>query len=563
MIARRFHSRRVWLLHGLLLVAVLAAAYISGRAQYRSIRDQRLEEMRVNQQNSARTTALLIEQNIRLLAIALPELDDRVGIVDAVPRTWIRAVATVGRSSWSVESPSATNADRVRQLLTRRADVLKIVTPTLMTVDGELFLATPMRDVEKIRIAILSKEQISLEVQSIKARVLDADSYIGVDGPILNGEGQTTLRQIIPNHSALNEVQTLIDAGSVGTSIIELPSPHEISLVTVQPVVPLPGAKWFLLIKRDRVDEQIARTLRPLIWQLASGASMMVVAVAVVLVSTTISLYRGRRRIERLRMEMLNRDLQKARAIQLNWLPAPFRETSDYAIAAVNEPAAHISGDFYNWFDLPINAEHPTRRTAVVIGDVSGHGLPAAFLMATTQLIINTTLPAHGDPGACLTELNRQLCSLAYQGQFVTIMVLVVDHDQGAIAIASAGQGAPLLKRGRACDPIDHESQLVIGVDDSIVYEAISHPFRPGDQLLLYTDGVVETTNNAGEQFSLNRLADAFLAAPDDPQRTIHSVLGAVATHRQGGDADDDLTLVAMRLTATPHQKHPDEAAMV
>src|SRR5690606_28255903 len=112
---------------------------------------------------------------------------------------------------------------------------------------------------------------------------------------------------------------------------------RDLSLITVQPLAPLPGSKWFLLIKRENVDAQIDKTLRPLVWQLVSGAGMMVVAVAIVLVSTTISLYRGRRRIERLRMDMLNRDLQKARSIQLKWLPAPILRNADYAIAAVNE----------------------------------------------------------------------------------------------------------------------------------------------------------------------------------------------------------------------------------
>src|SRR6201999_795865 len=131
-------------------------------------------------------------------------------------------------------------------------------------------------------------------------------------------------------------------------------------------------------------------------------------------------------------------ELAEARQIQLAWLPEPTGSDCDSLdVAAVNLPASHISGDFYNWFALPDG------RTAIVIGDVTGHGMAAAFLMATTQLLVRGVMTRVGDPGACLEEVNRQLCTQVFNGQFVTMVLMVIDSEQQYIDIANAGHPAP------------------------------------------------------------------------------------------------------------------------
>ena len=102
---------------------------------------------------------------------------------------------------------------------------------------------------------------------------------------------------------------------------------------------------------------------------------------------------------------MLQREVSQAREIQLAWLPGAGSKVRAFDIAAANTPASQISGDFYNWFELPDG------RVVVNIGDVTGHGIAAAFLMATTQLLVRTTMLRVGDPGRCLEEVNCQLCT--------------------------------------------------------------------------------------------------------------------------------------------------------
>ena len=98
--------------------------------------------------------------------------------------------------------------------------------------------------------------------------------------------------------------------------------------------------------------------------------------------------------------------------------------TDTLQIAAINQPATHISGDFYNWFQLDDG------RVVVTIGDVTGHGMSAAFLMATTQLLVRNIMPRVAHAGECLDEINKQLVQQSFSGQFVTLLILVIDPNR-------------------------------------------------------------------------------------------------------------------------------------
>ena len=133
-------------------------------------------------------------------------------------------------------------------------------------------------------------------------------------------------------------------------------------------------------------------------------------------------------------------------------------------LAAANFPANHISGDFYNWFELPDG------RVAVVIGDVTGHGMSAAFLMATTQLLVRTTMQRVTDPAACLEEVNRQLCTLVFNEQFVTLQILVLDPDGGPVE--DRHQVAAVQRLG--------EAEVAVQVD---LVPAVTDPLDRGGRL--------------------------------------------------------------------------------
>ncbi len=307
------------------------------------------------------------------------------------------------------------------------------------------------------------------------------------------------------------------------------------SLLTAQPVR-VSDKRWFVLISSplsevDGVVSQLFR--RALYW-----AIFVVCSMTAILVSTSVQLIRGRARLERVRHEVLTREMQEARRIQLAWLPERGRVSPGLEIATVNHPASHISGDFYNFFDLPDG------RTALVIGDVTGHGMSAAFLMATAQLLVRTGLPGYCDPAACLAEVNRQLCIQMFNGQFVTMLIAIVDRDARRLQISSAGHPAPLVDVGQGFARLPMDSGLLLGVERDAKYKTQTFNLAPRTSLLLYTDGVVEAEAPDLTRLGVEGLASAMSNSTGSSQELVDNVVRAVTDFRKSRDLIDDMTVV-------------------
>ena len=559
-------------MHGILLVAVLVVAYLSASAQYEAMRDGQIEEVRSQQQVTLRATGQVIQQSMRKLATDLA-VPDRLLLPGVGTRSedWLAAVVVVdartGRVLRTEKSPPP--AVILPQVFSVDHAALTAGTPVLrVTTAGEtalILLLAPAADKAEVRVGVIAGDQLLGElVATPRAGETRLAAMMSDDGTIFAGTPGAVgknVRDVITDNRARDELSRMLATNNAASAVLRSDG-GDAAVLAVQAMDPLPDVRWYAVAWRPDEGARIRSALQPLVWQLVGGASLIIMAVGVVLASTTMSLYRGRRRIEELRMDLLHRDLEKARRIQLNWLPKPRRHTPTLEIAAENKAAAHISGDFYNWFDLGPDSNCPTPRTALVIGDVSGHGLSAAFLMATTQMIVRNTLPRLCDPGACLTDLNKQLASLVYNGQFVTIAVLLLDLDAGAIEIASAGHQPPLLRRGGRVTEINLDPDLVCGVDADTEYHTHRLRIEPGDSLLLYTDGAIEAHNQAGEMFGIPSLCAAFAAAPPDVDSALAFVSAAVDAHHNDEDAEDDLTLVAVRLLGPAPSITPPEDAL-
>lgn len=313
------------------------------------------------------------------------------------------------------------------------------------------------------------------------------------------------------------------------------------ALSTIQPVQLTDGKVWWIVISQslDRVDEMV----NPIFKQAITWAAVVMLAVTVVLVSTATQMIRARLRMERMRSELIDRELHQARQIQLQWLPGPFEGKQRVIdIAAVNQPASHISGDFYNWFELEDG------RTCVVIGDVTGHGMSAAFLMSSTQLLVRTSMARCADVGQCLTEVNRQLCTQIFHGQFVTMAAMIIDIEAGQLEIVSAGHPAPLVSQDDGFVELAIDPQLVLGVDEDVEYRTEKFALDRSATMLLYTDGVPDTQNEVGDRFSIEALA-ARLRGPYSSAETFAAdVQRAIDDFRGTRSLGDDLTYVALQL---------------
>lgn len=313
-------------------------------------------------------------------------------------------------------------------------------------------------------------------------------------------------------------------------------------LVTMEPVT-VAGNHWALFISSPESDvEDVVNGMfrRAVYWGL-----FVVISVTAILVSTAVTMIRSRSRLERQRHELLTRELDQARQIQLNWLPDSASAGPSFDIAAVNHPASHISGDFYNWF------EFPGGRQVITIGDVTGHGMAAAFLMATTQLLVRNTMVRLGDASKCLEEVNRQLCVQVFSGQFVTMLVLVLDVDRGIVEVVNAGHPPPLISNGDgAFEQMPVSPQLVLGVEEGVRFPAQKFALSPHSSLLLYTDGAIDAQAPGGERFTVEGLQHSLYGRFDTAQAIIDTVVNAVNAFRGERELADDLTLVAIQLQA-------------
>ena len=304
------------------------------------------------------------------------------------------------------------------------------------------------------------------------------------------------------------------------------------------------SARWVVMIGSPLADTE---KLVNGVFKSALGWGVFVaISVTGLFFSSSFFLIRSRIKYERQRSETLTRELAQARDIQLAWLPKEGASPKGLDIAAVNMPASHISGDFYNWFHLPDG------RIAVAIGDVTGHGMSAAFLMSTTQLLTRTTLLRVKDPGLCLEEVNRQLCTQKFAGQFVTMILMILDPQQCTIEIAAAGHPAPLVANRSAFRALDIETQLVLGVEPETRYPTQAYVLHPGSTLLLYTDGVVEAESPEGTMFQTQRLLACISKDFPSAKSIVDAVVAEVRGFAGTGELIDDLTLVAVQLLPVP-----------
>lgn len=318
------------------------------------------------------------------------------------------------------------------------------------------------------------------------------------------------------------------------------------AVTNVQPVN-VPNGRWWIAVSSNLAE--VDALLKDLFWRVALLASVAIGLFTLLFSGLAVNQIRQRARLERVRHELLAREIEQARQIQLAWLPRADARIAAGEVFAVNRPANHISGDFYNWFDLSDG------RSCVLIGDVTGHGMSAAFLMATTQLLARAALQRlDGDPGAAMNAVNRELCAQVFSGQFVTMTIAVIDPEGGRLLVSTAGHPPGVVcTPGGSVELMGIEPQLVLGVEQDWVYATESMQVPAGATLLLYTDGVIEAASEDGRRFDAGHLLECMTGTDrGDPAETVACVLKAVDRFRGSKELADDLTIVAVRLSGAP-----------
>ncbi len=237
-----------------------------------------------------------------------------------------------------------------------------------------------------------------------------------------------------------------------------------------------------------------------------------------------------------------DRELALAHDIQMAMLPRQMPRRPEIAMAASLSPARAVGGDLY---DFLVSGD----SLSFVIADAAGKGVSAALFMAVTRTLFRAI--AHGDTSvsSVVERMNAELTRDNEQQFFVTALVGRIALASGELTMCSAGHPPPLrAARGERPSPLPVAAGIALGVLEQARYEETRMVLGAGDTLLLFTDGVPEAINGAGELFSDARLLREFsgcAAAP--PEEIVERVVGAVNRFAAGAQQEDDITLLALR----------------
>jgi hypothetical protein len=243
----------------------------------------------------------------------------------------------------------------------------------------------------------------------------------------------------------------------------------------------------------------------------------------------------------------VERQMEIASQVQRGLLPTADSSPRDFEVAAEWRPASNVSGDFYDAFDLP------QPGAAFVIGDVSGKDVPAAMLASLIQGTAHAsdwTRSAAGHKSAT-EQLNRLLCERASQERFASLFWGYFDAGSGLLHYVNCGHCAPLLFRARKDISRLSDGGPVLGLLPRARFEQGVERLEQGDLLVLYSDGVIEAANAAGEEFGEHRLIAAVESDPSvTPSEIRDRILRAVREFTGSDGLADDQTLLAIRYTA-------------
>ncbi len=234
----------------------------------------------------------------------------------------------------------------------------------------------------------------------------------------------------------------------------------------------------------------------------------------------------------------VQRELETARRIQLSLLPRQIPRHSDLDIAVRFVPMTAVAGDIYDFVQLG------SFSLGILVADVSGHGVPAALVASMVKVAFSAQVNHADDPAKVLAAINQVLCR-HLEHAYVTAVYAVVNTDRQTITIANAGHPPALLHRRGETSVVQHDHGVMLGIFPDAQYTNTEiAPFARGDRLLLYSDGVLEARDRAGQFFGDDRVARWLSDTEHTSAEQFAEATLSELTQWTGGGFDDDVTFV-------------------
>jgi serine phosphatase RsbU (regulator of sigma subunit)/predicted ester cyclase len=248
---------------------------------------------------------------------------------------------------------------------------------------------------------------------------------------------------------------------------------------------------------------------------------------------------------ERIERERIEQELQLARSIQQASLPKEVPSLQGWQISPYYHPAREVGGDFYDFHLLS------EERLGVVVGDATGKGVPAAFVLASARSMLRALAQASNSPGDVLGRVNDPLFTDIPPNMFVTCFYAILEPKSGRLHYANAGHDLPYLWHGGEAEELRARG-MPLGLMPKMSYEEKEIVLDAGDGVLFYSDGLVEAHNPRGEMFGFSRLRELVAEHAAEEGSLGDFLLRELYTFTgEGWEQEDDITLLTLKRSAS------------
>jgi phosphoserine phosphatase RsbU/P len=255
-----------------------------------------------------------------------------------------------------------------------------------------------------------------------------------------------------------------------------------------------------------------------------------------------LALENARLHLQALEKERLEREMHLAAEIQRQILPKGAPQVPGYQLAGWNRPARQVGGDYYDLFHLGGS------RLGLVVGDVSGKGIPAALMVSTLHSALRLLLDQSEFGPGLLERLNRHIVESSMPNKFITMLLAELNPETGVLHYLNAGHNPGILVRRDGRVEELGPGGVPLGLLPSARYKSRAVTLERGDLLCLYSDGITEAESPADEEFGMGRLTDLLRQFPGGPlQELLEEIPAVVGRFSQGRPQGDDQTLVLVR----------------
>ena len=237
--------------------------------------------------------------------------------------------------------------------------------------------------------------------------------------------------------------------------------------------------------------------------------------------------------------ERINAELDIATKIQASALPTEAIENNDFIVNGYSKPAKKVGGDFFDYYQID------DENLAIIIGDASGKGVPAAILAMITQVIIKQLLKQYRDPSQVLYHLNNLLSEKNSESMFLTLWLGIYNKTTNELIFSNAGHNPPIIKEKGGFKYMKIDSGLVLGIMEDFDY--VCERTTLSEEIIIYTDGITDANNEDNEMYGEERLLNFFNENKSDND-PIKPLLDNISDFTQNAEQYDDMTLLYLKI---------------